>query len=444
MKITVVGTGYVGLVTGACFAEVGHVVTCIDIDSKKVALLKVGVLPFYEPGLDTLVERNLLDGRLKFQDDFLLLDEECKVFFIAVPTPSMPDGSCNLNYVINALQSICENTKGSIIVVIKSTTPAGTIFKLEQLIQGYSFQERTIDLVSNPEFLKEGSAVSDCMKPDRIIVGSNSKYALSELRSLYAPFTLNHDRILEMDAASSEMTKYASNAMLATRISFMNELAKTCEKVGANIHSVRIGMGSDSRIGYHFLYAGIGWGGSCFPKDIRALMDLSKSHDCPATILEAVYNVNQKQKGLLVEKIQRYFDFDLQNKVVALWGLSFKPDTDDIREAPSLEIIEALLKLGAHVRVYDPICMGSVKELYPTIEVCQDPYHASQQADCTALITEWKLFRSTDFKKLKMNMQGKAFFDGRNQFNPQMVESFGFDYIGIGQGRVISCEDSLV
>lgn len=337
MKITVVGTGYVGLVTGACFSEVGHVVSCIDINAKKIALLRVGVLPFYEPGLESLVERNLLDKRLSFSENYQRIDEECRIFFIAVPTPSLPDGGCNLEYVKNACHMIYQNTTGPITIVIKSTVPAGTCLNLEKSIKDTYGQERSVFFVSNPEFLKEGSAVADCMKPDRIVLGSYSKEALADLRNLYSPFTVNHDRILEMDPTSAEMTKYASNAMLATRISFMNELSKTCEKVGANIHSVRIGMGSDARIGYHFLYAGIGWGGSCFPKDIRALIELADENDCPSTILEAVYEVNQKQKKVLVEKIQQYFDYDLNGKTIALWGLSFKPETDDIREAPRLK-----------------------------------------------------------------------------------------------------------
>lgn len=439
MKITVVGTGYVGLVTGACFAEVGHEVTCIDIDSKKIALLKLGVMPFYEPGLDTLVERNALDGRLKFIDSYDFIDTECRIFFIAVPTPSLPDGSCNLDYVFKAAHSIASLKLPGTIIVIKSTTPAGTILKLEE-----TFSQGDIHFVSNPEFLKEGCAVSDCMKPDRIIIGSHSKEALAELRSLYGPFTVNHDRVIEMDPTSSEMTKYASNAMLATRISFMNELSRTCEKVGANIHSVRIGMGSDSRIGYHFLYAGIGWGGSCFPKDIRALIDLAQAHECPATILESVYKVNDKQKKVLVEKLIHYYQGQLEGKTIALWGLSFKPDTDDIREAPSLDIIKELLELGAHVKAYDPICSSAVKEMFPALEICQDPYHAAFNADAVALLTEWKQFRSIDFKKVKANMKGRGFFDGRNQFNPQLVEACGLDYTGIGQGRLKTCDASLV
>lgn len=444
MKITVIGTGYVGLVTGACFAEVGHEITCVDIDTNKINLLKKGSLPFYEPGLDFLVERNMQDKRLTFVDNYSAINPECKIFFIAVPTPSLPDGSCNLNYVFEATKRLCETQTGQLIIVIKSTTPAGTITQLESFVDKLDLKATSIKFVSNPEFLKEGSAVSDCLKPDRIILGSNCKQALHELRQLYAPFTVNHDRILEMDPTSSEMTKYASNAMLATRISFMNELAKTCEKVGANIHAVRIGMGSDSRIGYHFLYAGIGWGGSCFPKDIRALIELAKDHDCPASILEAVYEVNQKQKTILISKMLSYFDNNLAGKVIALWGLSFKPDTDDIREAPSLEIIHHLIDHGAIVKCFDPVCAHLVKKLYPQIEICQDPYHAAQNADAVALLTEWKQFRSIDFKKLKSLTQGKAFFDGRNQFNPQIVEQAGFDYTGIGQGLNKSCVASLV
>lgn len=443
MKITVIGTGYVGLVTGACFAEVGHEVTCVDIDTRKINLLKMGVLPFYEPSLDSLVERNALDKRLNFIDSYSEINQECKVFFIAVPTPSLQDGSCNLDYVFEATRTICQTQTGHLIIVIKSTTPAGTIKQLEALVKELEVTVDSVEFVSNPEFLKEGSAVSDCLKPDRIILGADCKTALAELRQLYAPFTVNHDRIIEMDPTSSEMTKYASNAMLATRISFMNELSKTCEKVGANIHSVRIGMGSDSRIGYHFLYAGIGWGGSCFPKDIRALIELAKDNNCPSSILEAVYDVNQAQKTILVSKMLNYFDNNLQGKVIGLWGLSFKPDTDDIREAPSLEIIDLLLKNGAFIKAFDPVCSHLVKEIFPQIEICQDPYHVAQNADAVALLTEWKQFRSIDFKKLKTLTSGKGFFDGRNQFNPQIVEQAGFDYYGIGQGFIKSCAASL-
>jgi UDPglucose 6-dehydrogenase len=444
MKITIIGTGYVGLVTGACFAEVGHQVDCIDINSKKIQLLKIGVLPFYEPGLDTIVERNHLDSRLYFKDNYSHIDQSCSLFFIAVPTPSAPDGKCDLTHVYQALESILANSINSLIIVIKSTTPPGTIETLEKMSNKYAAQGRSVVFVSNPEFLKEGSAVADCMKPDRIIIGSNCKSALKELRSLYAPFTHNHDRIIEMDPTSAEMTKYASNAMLATRISFMNELSKTCENIGANINAVRVGMGSDSRIGYHFLYAGIGWGGSCFPKDIRALIELAKEQDSPCNILEAVYEVNQKQKTVLCQKIISYFNHHMEGKIVAIWGLSFKPDTDDIREAPSLEIIEGLLNAGAKIKAYDPICMPQVKEKFPQIEFCQDPYMTAHGADCVALLTEWKQFRSVDFKKLKSNMRGKAFFDGRNQFNHQILEPFDLDYIGIGQGRVKSCVEYSV
>lgn len=444
MKITVIGTGYVGLVTGACFAEVGHEVQCIDTNQKKIFELKQGIVPFYEPGLDSLIERNTLDNRLKFSANYHDIDPECRTFFIAVPTPSLDNGACDLNYVNRAIHSLLEVVSSDITLVIKSTVPAGTIHTLEERFCDKKMGQK-IHFVSNPEFLKEGSAVSDCMKPDRIILGSFSKDALLHLRQIYAPFTVNHDRIIEMDPTSSEMTKYASNAMLATRISFMNELSKTCEAVGANINSVRIGMGSDARIGYHFLYAGIGWGGSCFPKDIRALIQLSKQNGCPATILDAVYQVNQKQKISLFEKIHAYFDHDLKGKVIALWGLSFKPDTDDIREAPSLDIIQMLINHGAIIKAFDPICMVQVKELFPCIEMQQDPYHAAIEADAIALLTEWKQFRSVDFERIKRKMKGRAFFDGRNQFNPSILESLGFDHIGIGLGKTKSiCDVSLV
>jgi len=444
MKIAVIGTGYVGLVTGACFAEVGHNVTCIDINTQKINSLKNGNLPFYEPGLDHVVHRNVYDGRLKFCDSYDEISQECKIFFVAVPTPSTETGDCDLGYVKSAVRAICQMAKGSITIIIKSTVPAGTISYLEIWVSDFEHENLRITFVSNPEFLKEGSAVSDCMKPDRIVIGCKSQEALSLMRALYAPFTLNHDRIIEMDPTSSEMTKYASNAMLATRISFMNELARTCEKVGANIKAVRIGMGSDARIGYHFLYAGIGWGGSCFPKDIRALIQLAKQNKCPASILEAVYEVNEKQKNRLVEIIEEYFEGEIKGKTLTLWGLAFKPDTDDIREAPSLNIIESLLSKGAIVRVYDPVCMKAVKDLYPEIIITQDPYHAALGADAVALLTEWKQFRSVDFGKLKDLVRGKVFFDGRNQYQADVLAQEGWDYRGIGQGpRGAVCAESL-
>lgn len=426
-----VGTGYVGLVTGACFAEMGHHVICLDINKEKIDQLNQGMIPIYEPGLEEVVKRNIDSGRLLFTSDYAEAVKNSSVCFIAVPTPSDEDGSCDLSYVLQAATSIAEHMNEYKVIVVKSTVPVGTSLKVKAKIN-----EKTtlpFDLVSNPEFLKEGSAILDCMKPDRVILGVESEKSVAIMKEIYSAFTLNHDRILVMDILSSEMTKYAANAMLATRISFMNELATICEKLGANINEVRIGIGSDQRIGYQFLYAGIGYGGSCFPKDIRALQSMAFDAGLETPLMDAVDSINNNQKKLLFKKISAYFG-DVKGKTIAIWGLAFKPNTDDMREAPALVLIEELLKQGAVLRVYDPVAMPKAKSLFndPRIHFCKDEYDAAEGAHAIALVTEWKQFRFADFEKIFPSMQKKVFFDGRNQYKKQEMHAKGFEYFGIG------------
>lgn len=440
MQILIIGVGYVGLVTGACFAEMGHRVICLDIDKLKIENLKQGILPFFEPGLQEIVERNLKAKRLEFTTSYKEGLKESGVCFIAVPTPSNEDGSCNLSYVLNAASQIAQEIQASCIIVNKSTVPVGTATQVKEVIQK-SLDERGVDIpfeiVSNPEFLKEGNAISDCMKPDRVILGIESKAAEKIMREIYSAFTINHDRIFVMDTASAEMTKYAANAMLALRISFMNELSRLCEKAGANINQVRIGIGSDQRIGYQFLYAGAGYGGSCFPKDIRALCANAKEKGIQLSLLEAVDQVNEKQKEILFTKISSYFQEKggLQNKSICIWGLSFKPGTDDLREAPSLILIDQLLESKATLRLFDPVAMTKAQALFknhPQLLFCKDEYEAAYQADAIVLMTEWKQFRFVQFEKILSHLKTKAFFDGRNQYHPHEMQALGFDYFGIG------------
>lgn len=435
MQITIVGTGYVGLVTAACLAEMGHTVTCLDINEKKINDLHEGIIPIYEPGLSELVKRNIKANRLFFTTSYKYAIDNSDVCFIAVPTPSSDDGSCDLSYVLRAAESIAKNMSKPMIVVNKSTAPVGTCDKIEEKIKAHLQNDLSFDVVSNPEFLKEGSAIHDCMKPDRIVIGANSKEAASVMKKIYAPFTLNHDRILIMDRKSSEMTKYAANAMLATRISFMNEISRICEKVGADVNEVRKGIGSDTRIGYSFLYPGIGFGGSCFPKDTDALRFLAKQNGCNPLLLDAVNTVNAQQKKILTEKISKYFETrgGIKGKTIAIWGLSFKPDTDDMREAPSLTIIRDLCEKGAFLRLYDPIAMENAKKLLKDLNNltwCASEAEAAKDSDAIALLTEWKQFRLINFKPIQKAMKGIAFFDGRNQYNPGEMQ--GFNYIGIG------------
>jgi UDPglucose 6-dehydrogenase len=439
MQLAIIGTGYVGVVTGACFAEMGHCVTFLDIDSEKIALLKKGKIPFFEPQLEEMFKRHLHSGRLFFTLEYEKLIEKADIFFITVPTPSLADGSCDTSAILSVAKELATHLKSPAILVIKSTTKVGTHFEVKACVEDRLKERKenfTIDIVSNPEFLKEGSAVEDCMKPDRIILGTTSPHAQNVMRQLYSAFTLQNDRILFMDPLSAEMTKYAANAMLASRISFMNEMALLCEHLGADIQSVRLGIGSDQRIGYPFLYAGVGYGGSCFPKDIAALKHMAKSVDYTTPFLEAIDSVNQRQKGILSKKILRYFSENMEGKIIAIWGLSFKPNTDDIRQAPSLALIEMLLSAGACLRLYDPAAMKNAKaylsDLEGSLYWAKDEYDAAKGADAIALMTEWKQFRFANFKQIKEIMRGNAFFDGRNQYKGSEMHSLGFDYFGIG------------
>lgn len=432
MHLLIVGSGYVGLVTGACFAEMGHHVACLDIDAAKIESLKKGITPIFEPSLDELIKRNVKGGRLQFTTDYAAAVKNAEVCFIAVPTPSREDGSCDLSCVFSAAESIAKAMPSYRIIVNKSTVPVGTAEAVKKHMQ--TFTSHPFDVVSNPEFLKEGSAISDCMKPDRIILGVDSPEAAQKMKALYASFNLNHDRLLLMDVRSAEMTKYAANAMLATRISFMNELAGLCEKIGANINDVRIGIGSDARIGYQFLYPGVGYGGSCFPKDLKALQAMARDVHYNTPVIDAVETINQRQKKLLAQKIKSYFG-TVSQKTIAIWGLSFKPDTDDIREAPSLELIKELLAAGATLRLFDPVSMQNAKNLlgdHPQLHFCADEYDAAEGSHAIALVTEWKQFRFVDCRQLLEKMQGKGFFDGRNQYKHQDMCAQGFDYFGIG------------
>ena len=440
MQIAIIGTGYVGLVTAACFAEMGHMVMCLDIDQAKIDKLKAGQIPIYEPGLEELVKRNTQAHRLQFTTKYKEAVDFGEVCFLAVPTPSNDDGSCNVSYINSAAFQIGQLMTEKRIIVNKSTVPVGTAARVREKIQEALSQRGLkipFDVVSNPEFLKEGTAIQDCFKPDRIVIGTDSQAAADIMRAIYSAFTISHEKILMMDILSAEMTKYAANAMLAARISFMNEIAEICKRVGANINEVRKGIGSDTRIGYSFLYAGIGYGGSCFPKDIRALSAKAKETGCSSLILDAIDEVNNRQKKILSEKIRQYFakKDGVKGKTIAVWGLSFKPDTDDMREAPSLTFINDLIADGAKLRLFDPIAIPNAQRLIkdcPEITWCQDEFDAAKGADAIALLTEWKQFRFLDFHPVKGQMKGIAFFDGRNQYKPLEMKKMGFDYVAIG------------
>lgn len=444
MHILVVGTGYVGLVTGACFAEMGHQVICLDIDQNKINRLNNGEIPIYEPGLSEIVERNLKASRISFTCDYETALQDALVCFLALPTPQGEDGSCDLSYLLSAVKKLASLLNHYTVFVNKSTVPVGTANKVKETVQ-QELNERKIDLsfdvVSNPEFLKEGDAISDFMKPDRIVVGVDNKKAEEIMRELYAPFNLNHDRLLVMDILSSEMTKYAANAMLALRISFMNELSGLCEIVGADITKIRKGIGLDKRIGTDFLYAGIGYGGSCFPKDIKALQKTGEQFHYPMHLIESIDAINQRQKRVLSQKVKAYFSSQggLKHKQLAMWGLSFKPGTDDLREAPAFIIMEELLKEGASFKLFDPISMEKAKE-HPLIKqfkeaitFCDSELQTVEEVDAILLITEWKQFRFLDLPLIRSKMKGKAFFDGRNQYNRNEMSAKGFDYFSIGQ-----------
>lgn len=434
MELLIIGAGYVGLVTGACFAEMGHHVTCLDIDENKIALLREGKSPLYEPGLQEILLRNVKAGRLTFTTSYREALERAHVCFISVPTPSQEDGSCDLSYIFQALKNIAALRTDFLTIVIKSTVPVGTCAQIKEFLKEEA-KGLVFEVISNPEFLKEGAAVADCMKPDRIILGVESAASAALMREIYSAFTINHDRILVMDPRSAEMTKYAANAMLATRISFMNELALLCEKVGANINDVRVGIGSDSRIGYQFLYPGVGYGGSCFPKDLRALQAMAKAVDFEMTLVNAVDQINQRQKQILAQKIKEHFKGSVANKTIAIWGVSFKPDTDDIREAPSLQLIQELLEQGAILRLYDPVALPNMKRhlgQHPQLHFCKDEYDSAEGAHAIALITEWKQFRFVDFAEIQKRMEKSVLFDGRNQYKKSEMKQKGFEYFAIG------------
>jgi len=441
MKVTIFGTGYVGLVTGTCLAEMGNHVLCVDVDADKIARLERGEIPIFEPGLEPLVKRNHEAGRLAFTTDPKAAVAYGDTIFIAVGTPPDEDGSADLSYVLAVARSIGEHISGYVVVVDKSTVPVGTADRVRAEIDAALKKrgvENSFDVVSNPEFLKEGNAVDDCMKPDRILIGSSSARAIDLLKSLYAPFNRNHDRLVVMDERSAELTKYAANAMLATKISFMNEIANIAERVGADVEMVRHGIGSDPRIGYHFIYPGTGYGGSCFPKDVQALERTAHANGYGARLLGAVEAVNHDQKRKLFDLLSRHFDGDLRGKTVALWGLAFKPNTDDMREAPSRVLMEALWQAGAKVRAYDPQARREAARIYgqrDDLVLCEDPAAALDGADALAVVTEWKVFRSPDFARIKAVLKTPVIFDGRNLYDPATVESAGLAYYGIGRGR---------
>jgi len=440
MKITMVGTGYVGLVTGACFADTGNEVLCLDLDARKIGMLREGRIPIYEPGLEDMVRRNVAAGRLRFSTDVAESVEFGTLQFIAVGTPPDEDGSADLRHVLAAARSIGRHMNAYRVIVDKSTVPVGTADLVRDAI-AQELEARGVAVpyavVSNPEFLKEGAAIEDFMKPDRVVVGSDDERATQLLRALYAPFQRNHERMLVMDVRSAELTKYAANAMLATRISFMNELANLAERLGADIEQVRRGIGSDPRIGYHFLYAGTGYGGSCFPKDVKALQRTGSQSGLELHVLEAVERVNETQKSLLVRKIVRRFGEQLGGRRFALWGLAFKPNTDDMREAPSQVVIEGLLSRGATVSAYDPVARHEARRVLGEkagLVYAESPGAALEGADALVIVTEWKEFRSPDFDELRRRLRQPVVFDGRNLYDPDMMREAGIDYYGVGRG----------
>lgn len=436
MKIVVIGTGYVGLVTGTCFAEVGIDVICVDIDYKKIENLKKGVIPIFEPGLEALVTKNVGNGRLQFSTSLEVSIMGADVAFIAVGTPPGEDGSADLKYVIGVAREIGQHMTSYGVIVTKSTVPVGTASKVQEAIK-QELEKRQLDIsfdvASNPEFLKEGAAIDDFLKPDRIVVGVSSAKAEEVMRKLYKPFLLNGHPIIFMDVPSAEMTKYAANSMLATKISFMNDIANLCEIVGADVNMVRRGIGSDLRIGNKFIYPGIGYGGSCFPKDVKALIKTASAKNYQMKILEAVEAVNEKQKLILFEKLMNRFQGNLIGKTFALWGLSFKPNTDDMREAPSLVIIDKILKSGGFVKAFDPIAMPEAKHILgDNIEYCETEYDALVNADALLIVTEWADFRSPNFDKMKKALKNPIVFDGRNIYDTNELNQIGFEHYGIG------------
>jgi UDPglucose 6-dehydrogenase len=449
MKVTIFGSGYVGLVSGACLAEAGNHVVCVDIDTARVERLNRGEVPIHEPGLDALMHRNRAAGRLEFTADTARAVEHGLFQLIAVGTPPEEDGSADLRHVLTVARAIGEHLPRYAILVTKSTVPVGTADQVRHQVQT-ALSERGLaiefDVVSNPEFLKEGAAIDDFMRPDRIVIGTDNPRTTELIRALYEPFTRNHDRLVVMDIRSAELTKYAANAMLATKISFMNEMAAMAERVGADIEKVRVGIGSDPRIGYSFIYPGIGYGGSCFPKDVKALIRSAHDVGHEAELLRAVDSVNERQKSVLVQKLRTHFNARLSGKTFALWGLAFKPNTDDMREAPSRVVIDALLAAGASVRAYDPVASHEARRLYahaahaPRLLFCKDAYEAAHGADALLIATEWKEFRSPDYDRLKTLLLRPLIFDGRNLYDPALMQRLGFEYFAIGRGRVPQTE----
>ena len=444
MHVTIFGTGYVGLVTGTCLAEVGNDVVCVDVDADKIVRLRRGEVPIYEPGLEALVKTNRENGRLRFTTGAVEAIAHAQMLFIAVGTPPDEDGSADLSYVLAVAHTIGAALSRYAVIVNKSTVPVGTADAVRATIAeelATRGREIEFDVVSNPEFLKEGDAVQDCLRPDRIVIGADSTRAIEWLKGLYAPFNRNHERIVLMDVRSAELTKYAANAMLATKISFMNEIANIAEQVGADVEQVRRGIGSDPRIGYHFIYPGAGYGGSCFPKDVRALEHIARRHGHQPHLLNAVEAVNTTQKRKLFALIERHFEGHLRGRRFALWGLAFKPNTDDMREAPSRVLLEQLWGAGAAVRAYDPEANVEAARLYgkrADLVLCEEAYDALAGADALVIVTEWKAFRSPDFERVRAALAQPVIFDGRNLFDPQVVEASGLAYYGIGRGRSIA------
>lgn len=443
MKIAVIGTGYVGLVGGTCFAESGNDVLCVDNNQDKLAKMRAGVIPIYEPGLEVLFERNTKEGRLRFTDSVPEAVAHAEIIFLALPTPPMEDGSADLQYVLAVAEEIGNCIEDYRVIVNKSTVPVGTADKVQAKIA--SLTDVEFDVVSNPEFLREGAAVNDFMKPERVVIGTMSERARKLLRKLYKPFVMSGNPIIFMDERSSELTKYAANSLLATKISFMNEIANLCERVGANVDMVRKGVGSDSRIGKRFLFAGVGYGGSCFPKDVSALYKTSRAYEYEFQILDAVMSVNRSQKHVMVEKLENYYGSDFSNLTFAVWGLAFKPNTDDIREAPALTIIDEMVKRGAKVRAFDPEAMWQVQQ-YTDLELdmVENKYEALEGADALCIITEWNEFRTPDFPKIKSMLKAPVIFDGRNIYDLENMAEHGFYYNSIGRAVINAIENRKV
>jgi UDPglucose 6-dehydrogenase len=439
LKTTVIGSGYVGLVTGTCLAEMGNNIICMDNDSQKIEMLKKNKTPIWEPGLESMVKRNQAQKRIEFTTDIKYAVQNSLVCFIAVGTPPGEDGSADLQYVLAVAKDIAQYMNGYKVIIDKSTVPVGTAEKVAAVVQkvlGERGVDHKFDVVSNPEFLKEGDAINDSMKPDRIVVGTDSEECAELMRELYTPFARSHEKLIIMSVRSAEMTKYTANAMLATKISFMNDIANLCELIGADINEVRSGIGSDSRIGYKFIYPGVGYGGSCFPKDVKALIKMAEGIGIKTRVLQAVEDVNEDQKSVLVHKVKKHFGEDLSKFTFAIWGLAFKPKTDDMREAPAITIINGLIEAGAVVQAYDPVAIDEANRIFgknPKIKYTDGNYDALRNADALLLITEWNLFRDPDFDKMKNLLKNPVIFDGRNQYNPKELREKGFIYYGIGR-----------